>query len=94
MSPKQNRPGKPAAAAAPSPTSSSGAPTTPPKSRATRRLWLTAGLIVALLAAAAGLYVLVAPNPAPTPVATFVGAAACKTCHEKEYQAWHGSHHR
>ena len=106
MSPKQNRPGKPAAAAAPSPTSSSGAPPTPPKSRATRRLWLTAGLIVALLAAAAGLYVLIAPNPAPTPVAapsaaqpapaaaTFVGAAACKTCHEKEYQAWHGSHHR
>ena len=106
MSPKQNRPGKPAAAAVPSPTSSSGAPPTPPKSRATRRLWLTAGLIVALLAAAAGLYVLIAPNPAPTPVAApsavqpapaaanFVGAAACKSCHEKEYQAWHGSHHR
>jgi predicted CXXCH cytochrome family protein len=106
MSPKQRRPGKSAAAVAPSPNSSAAAPPTPPKPRRRRLLWLAVVLVAALLATAAGLYTLVAPNPAPAPVAAasvaqpapalanFVGANACKTCHEKEYQAWHGSHHR
>ena len=33
------------------------------------------------------------PGAAQSP-ADYVGAAACKQCHEKEYTAWNGSHHR
>ncbi len=46
----------------------------------------------------------IAPAPAPgtgqstappaVPPADFVGAAACKTCHEGEFKAWDGSHHQ
>ncbi len=60
------------------------------------------------LAAAVSLYLLVVPAPPPTslpvsaqsaaspeqPPANFVGAAACKTCHEGEFKAWEGSHHQ
>jgi hypothetical protein len=61
---------------------------------------------MAALVALAALYFMGAPNRPSSPVtgpavaqpapagADFVGAAACKSCHEKEYQAWHGSHHR
>ena len=62
--------------------------------------WLAAGVtLVAAIAGAA--YVLLAPR-APTPSsnverplprAEFVGAAACKQCHEAEFKAWTGSHH-
>ncbi|NTV87839.1 MAG: hypothetical protein HGA21_13990, partial [Burkholderiaceae bacterium] len=77
--------------------------------RAGRR-WLAAGLAVATLAAAVGLYFLLAPTGAPPPApgiatvqsvapqaqlpADFVGAAACKSCHEGEFRAWSGSHHK
>ncbi len=29
----------------------------------------------------------------PAPAAEFVGSAACRDCHQTEYQAWQGSHH-
>ena len=62
--------------------------------------WLVAG--VALVAAiAATAYLLLAPRAPipsgnaerPLPRAEFVGAAACKQCHEPEFKAWTGSHH-
>mgnify|MGYP001283956688 FL=1 len=34
-----------------------------------------------------------APTPAPIVVATYVGAANCKSCHDAVYNAWRGSHH-
>ena len=108
MSPKQNRPVKPAGPAAPSASNRAGLAPSVPTPRPTRHRWLAAGLGAAALAGAIGLYFLAArtetPGPAPAAVppvaqaaaaaADFVGASACKTCHEKEYQAWHGSHHR
>jgi Flp pilus assembly protein TadD len=33
------------------------------------------------------------PAARPAPATAFVGAAACATCHRKEYDAWRGSHH-
>src|SRR5277367_2007621 len=32
-------------------------------------------------------------SAAPGPVATFVGSAACATCHQREQAAWQGSQH-
>ena len=70
------------------------------------RGWLTAlGVVLALLVGGVALYVR-APGPSPAAPgavaassttqasARFVGAAVCKTCHDAQYQAWHGSHHR
>jgi predicted CXXCH cytochrome family protein len=109
MSPKQNRPGKSAGPAAPSTLSRAGTPSDAPTPGPARRRWLGAGLAVAALAAAAGLYFLLAPTGAPSPApgiasiqsvappqppADFVGAAACKSCHEAEFKAWEGSHHK
>jgi tetratricopeptide (TPR) repeat protein len=34
------------------------------------------------------------PAPVAAPVARFVGAAACATCHAREAAAWSGSHHQ
>jgi len=34
-----------------------------------------------------------APVAAPINAATYVGAAACKSCHDAAYDAWTGSHH-
>ena len=62
--------------------------------------WLAAGVtLVAAIAGAA--YVLLAPRTPipsgnverPLPRAEFVGAAACRQCHEPEFKAWTGSHH-
>ncbi len=62
--------------------------------------WLTAGAtLVAAIAAAT--YLLLAPRAPirssdverPPPPAEFVGAAACRQCHEPEFKAWTGSHH-
>jgi len=106
MSPKQKRPGKAATAAAPMPASRTEVPPSPSQKAKTGRRWLALGLAMAALAALAALYFRVTPDrlsaPAAGPAvaqpapagADFVGAAACKSCHEKEYQAWHGSHHR
>jgi predicted CXXCH cytochrome family protein len=47
------------------------------------------------------IYLMLAPSPAlaaesrdAQPQANYVGAAACKQCHESEYKAWNGSHHQ
>jgi tetratricopeptide (TPR) repeat protein len=106
MSPKQKRPGKAASAAAPMPASRAEVPPSATQRPKTGRRWLAWGLAMAALVALAALYFMGAPNRPSSPVtgpavaqpapagADFVGAAACKSCHEKEYQAWHGSHHR
>jgi hypothetical protein len=68
--------------------------------------WLAVGVaLVAAIAAVA--YLLLAPRaPSPSrsieqpgaaqppPRAEFVGAAACRQCHEPEFKAWTGSHHQ
>jgi hypothetical protein len=36
---------------------------------------------------------LTAPETAPITAAAYLGAAACKSCHEAAYEAWKGSHH-
>ncbi len=35
-----------------------------------------------------------AAAPQAQPGAEYIGAAACKQCHEPEFKAWNGSHHR
>ena len=32
-------------------------------------------------------------RPVPAPAPTYVGGAACASCHAKETEAWQGSHH-
>jgi predicted CXXCH cytochrome family protein len=88
MSRKNRRPAKGGAAE----------PADAPIRRASPARWLAAGLtLVAAIAAAAYLILAPrAPSPARTieqPRAEFVGAAACRQCHEPEFKAWTGSHH-
>ena len=68
--------------------------------------WLAAGLAITVIVAA-GVYLmqvsrtrstsplhLTAGTARPLARADFVGAAACKQCHESEFKAWTGSHHQ
>ena len=89
-------------AAVPAPMDPSASPGSRPRSL---RAIVVAALAV-IAAIATTLYFTQAPNkPSPTsatakpesagPVANadYVGAVACKTCHEAEFKAWSGSHH-
>jgi predicted CXXCH cytochrome family protein len=63
------------------------------------RLWfgaaLTAGLTVLALAGLPGAILHAwAQTTVTKPAARYVGEAACVQCHEKEHQAWLGSHHQ
>ena len=78
------------------------------EAKAPRRL-LAAGVALAVLIAAVVAFVSW-PTATPVPplsastappaggsgtiAASYVGAAACKTCHESEFKAWSGSHHQ
>ena len=98
MSKKKKQPGgiRPATPPAAPPPAPSGA-------HPRRGPWIAAG-IVALAAIASGLYLQLAPHTPPTipavaksaatqPPADYSGAASCKQCHEKQFQAWTGSDH-
>jgi len=72
----------------------------PPARPVQRKLWLVllpllTGLLIAWIA---WFQLAHAPSSGPAAAlvasaASYVGAAACKGCHEAEYKAWQGSHH-
>ncbi|HRD92660.1 MAG TPA: tetratricopeptide repeat protein [Accumulibacter sp.] len=82
------------------------APAAAPAARTPRRNpWLFGGLALALLIAGMVVWVTSARAPAPATgaaavaappgvSASYVGASACKTCHDSEFKAWSGSHHQ
>ncbi len=104
-----SQPSRPRGRRRPAPEPATVAPAPGPMEGA-RRPWIRTGwwialaTIAVLAAVAYGLHGR-GPDSAPTASATpptsalqsdarFIGASTCKRCHEAEYQAWHGSHHR
>ena len=62
------------------------------------RRWRAVGMLatVAIVLAVPlhlALRALGAPRTAPAPSARYVGSERCKSCHQKEYDLWKGSHH-
>jgi len=62
------------------------------------RRWRLAGVLAtAAIVLAVPLHLAVralgAPRSAPAPSAQYVGSERCKSCHQKEYERWKGSHH-
>ena len=89
-------------AARPTPVIAPAAQSTPPNGRT--RSWIAAGALIVAVIMVAGYFVLTTRAPLPLssagkpaavqPHADYVGAATCKECHVKEYDAWSTSHHK
>jgi len=72
-------------------------PTRPPSSGGPDR-WLVAGVVAtAVIVLAVPLHLAVrrirGPRLAPPTAPQYVGSERCKSCHQKQYEAWTGSHH-
>jgi predicted CXXCH cytochrome family protein len=107
MSRKKKKSGKRGGGpSAPLPAAGAAKPSRDPGPRASYGRWLAAGVAVAAIIAA-GIYLIYAPRTPSTTLsdvtagtahpqsrADYVGAAACKQCHETEFRAWTGSHHQ
>jgi Flp pilus assembly protein TadD len=92
---KAHRPSRQPAAAVSTP-----APAFPPPKRAIVTRVAAVSVAILAVAAVAGYFALRdrAPPPPPAaaaqpPAATYAGAAACRGCHQKEFDGWQGSHH-
>ncbi|WP_291993909.1 tetratricopeptide repeat protein [Candidatus Accumulibacter sp. ACC003] len=56
--------------------------------------WSSRAPVLSLPASSAAALAATAASPAIAASASYVGANACKSCHESEFKAWSGSHHQ